>query len=152
MGKGTWLALAGVVAAFALMGVGCGSGGNSTSSVTKVQYVNKVDGLCEEREEERSKNIEAVVNKLKHGEILTNKKQQRMIETIIIPSYGKMIENVKSLEAPEGAEAETEELIKAMEKAQKKVEADPRQAVSSVIMFEEANGLATKFGLKHCVI
>lgn len=152
MSKGAWLVLAAVVAAFALVGVGCGSGGGTTSAVTKAQYVNKVDALCEQREEERAKGFEAVASKLKKGEILTNAKQARMVETIVIPSYEKMIENVKSLEAPEGGEAEIEELVKAMEKAQKKVEADPRQAVSSVIMFEEANGLATKFGLKHCVI
>jgi hypothetical protein len=75
-----------------------------------------------------------------------------LIETIIFPSYAKMIENVESLNPPAGDQAKINELIKAMEKAQKKVEADPRQAVFSVVMFEEANGLAKKYGLTHCII
>ncbi|MGN6217440.1 MAG: hypothetical protein ACTHN7_10880 [Solirubrobacterales bacterium] len=153
MSKGALLALAGTIAAIALVGGGCGGGGgDSTSAVTKVQYVNKVDALCEEREKERSQKFNAVASKLKPGEVLSHAKQARMIETIIFPSYEKMIKNVKSLEAPAGDEAEIEELIKAMEKAQKKLEADPRQAVTSTVMFEEADALARKYGLEHCVI
>jgi hypothetical protein len=149
--KGTVLALAGFIAALAVVLGGCG-GGDSTTTVTKAQFVKKVDALCLEREKERADEVNALVSKLKPNEKLSNARQTKMVETIIFPSYAKMIENVKSLEPPEGDEAEINKIIKAMEKAQKKVEADPRQAVFSVVMFEEANQLATKYGLKHCII
>lgn len=152
MSKGAFLALAGLIAALALVAGGCGSGGSSTTAVTKAQFVKKVDALCEEREKERSAKVSAIISKLKPSEKLSNTQQTKMVETIIFPSYAKMIENVESLEAPAGDQAEINKIIKAMEKAQNKVEADPRQAVFSVVMFEEANGLATKYGLKHCII
>lgn len=144
--------LAGVIAALAVVVGGCGGGGDSTTTLTKAQFVKKVDALCEEREKERTNKVSAIVSTLKPNERLSNTRQTKMVEEIIFPSYDAMIKNVKSLEPPAGDEAKVNEIIKAMEKAQKKVEADPRQAVFSVVMFEEANGLATKYGLKHCVI
>lgn len=144
--------LAGLVAALAAIVGGCGGGSDSTTTVTKAQFVKKVDALCEEREKERTNKVSAIASSLKPNEKLSNDRQTKMVETIIFPSYAKMIENVESVEAPKGDEAEINEIIKSMEKAQKKVEADPRQAVFSVVMFEEANGLATKYGLKHCII
>lgn len=153
MSKGAVFAFVGMVAALALFAAGCGSGGSdSTVAVTKAQFIKKVDALCEEREKERSNKVNAEAATLKPGENLSDARQTRMVETIIFPSYAKMIENVESVEPPKGDEAEINELIKAMEKAQQKVEADPRQAVFSVVMFEEANELATKYGLKHCLI
>ncbi len=144
--------LAGLIAAVAVVAGGCGSGGDSTSSLTKAQFVKKVDALCEEREKERTAKVSAIASSLKPGEKLSNAQQTKMVESIIFPSYAKMIENVESLEPPEGDQAKVNEIVQAMEKAQKKVEADPRQAVFSVVMFEEANGLAKKYGLVHCGI
>lgn len=152
MSKGAVLGLAGLVAVLALIAGGCGSGSDSTTTVTKAQFVKKVDALCEEREKERSDKVNAIASSLKSGEKLSNGQQTKMVETIIFPSYAKMIQNVESIDPPAGDEAKINEIIKAMEKAQNKVEADPRQAVFSVVMFEEANGLATKYGLKHCII
>lgn len=152
MSKGAVLALAGLIAAFALVAGGCGGGGDSTTALTKVQFVKKVDALCEEREKERGAKVNAIISNLKPNERLSTARQTKMVETIIFPSYNAIIEDVKSLEAPAGDQAEINEIIKAMEKAQEKVEADPRQAVFSVVMFEEANKLATKYGLKHCII
>jgi len=150
--KGAVLMLAGLVAVLALIAGGCGGGGSDTTSLTKAQFVKKVDALCEEREKERTNKVSAIASGLKPGQRLSNAQQTKMVETIIFPSYAKMIENVESFEAPTGDEAKVSEIVKAMEKAQNKVEADPRQAVFSVVMFEEANGLATKYGLKHCII
>lgn len=144
--------LAGVIAALAMVAGGCGGGSDSTTALTKAQFVKKVDALCEEREKERTAKVSAIASSLKPGERLSNARQTKMVESIIFPSYAKMIENVESLEAPEGDQAEINEIIKAMEKAQNKVEADPRQAVFSVVMFEEANSLAKKYGLLHCII
>lgn len=152
MSKGAVLGLAGLVALLALVAGGCGSSSDSTTTVTKAQFVKQVDALCEEREKERSNKVAAIASSLKPGEKLSNGQQTKMVETIIFPSYAKMIENVESVEPPAGDEAKINEIIKAMEKAQNKVEADPRQAVFSVVMFEEADGLATKYGLKHCII
>ncbi len=152
MSKGAVVALAGLIAALAVVLGGCGGGGDSTTTVTKAQFVKKVDALCLEREKERADKVNAIASSLKPNEKLSNTRQTKMVETIIFPSYAKMIENVESLEPPAGDEAEITQIVKAMEKAQKKVEADPRQAVFSVVMFEEANQLAAKYGLKHCII
>lgn len=152
MSKGAFVALVGMVAALALIAAGCGSGGDSTTTVTKAQFVKQVNALCLEREKERADAVQSIISGLKPGEELSDARQAKMVTAIIVPSYTKMIANVKSLDAPEGDQAEIEKILKAMEQALKKVEADPRQAVFSVVMFEEANGLATKYGLKSCVI
>jgi hypothetical protein len=150
--KAVVLALVGVIAATALAVAGCGGGGDSTTALTKAQFVKRVDALCEEREKERTDKVNAIAATLKPGQRLSNARQTEMVKTIIFPNYAKMIENVESLEPPKGDEAEIAAIVKAMKKAQKKVEADPRQAVFSVVMFEEADELATKYGLKHCII
>lgn len=152
MSKGAFLALVGTALALVLAAVGCGGGGDSTTTVTKAQFVKQVNALCLEREKERLNAVQSIISGLKPGAQLSDSRQAKMVTTIIVPSYTKMIANVKSLEAPEGDNAEIEKIVKAMEQALKKVEADPRQAVFSVVMFEQANGLATKYGLKSCVI
>jgi ribosome-binding factor A len=151
--KGAFWSLVGVSAVLGLFAMGCGGGSDdSTATFTKAQFVQKGNALCKKREEERAEQVQVEVAKLKPGGEFSDAKQTKMVVTIIEPSYEKIIADVKSLGSPDGQSAEVAKIVKSMEDALKKLEAKPEEAVFNTLMFEEANKLATEYGLSSCVI
>jgi hypothetical protein len=154
VGKGAFWSILGASVALMLV-MGCGSSGDdstATASLTKAQFVQRGNALCKEREDERAQAVQAEIKTLKPGEQFSDAQQTKLVGKIIVPSYEKMITNVKGLGAPKGDEAKVEEILSAMEKALKDLKADPEKAVFSTVMFEDANELTTKYGLTTCVI
>ena len=129
---------------------GCGSGDETTTSLTKPQFVKRANELCKARQEDRNQEIEEVTSTLKPGEGFSDAEQTKLVQTLIIPSYEKTISDLKKLEPPAGDEAEVEKIITSMESTQKKLEADPEEAVFTTVMFEPPNKLVRSYGLSNC--
>lgn len=135
-----------------LVAIGCGGGDDETTTLTKAQFLAKGNALCKEKEQERLDEVNKVIASLKQGEILSDPKQTRMVETIIIPNYEETISGLEALGAPEGDEAKIDKLLAAMNKTTKVLKEDPEEAIFNVLMFEESNKLAKTYGLKSCVV
>jgi hypothetical protein len=135
-----------------LVAIGCGGGDDETTALTKSQFLAKGNALCKEKEQERLNEVNKVISSLKQGEILSDPKQTRMVETIIIPNYEEAVSGLEALGAPEGDEAKVDALIVAMKKTTKVLKEDPEEAIFNVLMFEEPNKLAKTYGLKSCVV
>jgi hypothetical protein len=148
--KAGYLCILGVVTALALFMAGCGDSDETTTALTKAQFVKQGNALCKKREDERNKEIEAVFSKLQPGDELSDPRQAKLIQKLIIPSYEKMIADVKGLGAPEGDEAEVDEIVAAMEKTRDELEADPEEAVFTTVMFNPPNKLVRSYGLRSC--
>lgn len=149
MKKGTILTLVAAVVAL-LAFAGCG-GGDETTSLTKAEFTKQANAGCKEHTKEREELFQAAIKEIDSSEA-TRADQAKLIDEVLIPPFEKDIENLKSLGAPEGDEEQVKEIIQAMEKAVKKVEAKPLVALRSSSQFAEARAAAVKYGLNDCVI
>jgi hypothetical protein len=145
--------MVGISAALVLLVGGCGGGDDSTTaSLTKAQFVQKGNALCKEREQERVEAVQSEIKTLKPGGSFSDAEQTALVVDVMVPNYEKVIANVGSLGAPEGDEAEVEEILAAMEKGLKDLKADPEEAIFTTAMLGDANELAVKYGLSNCVV
>lgn len=121
---------------------GCGSGGDSTSSLTKKQFLAKADKFCEEGEKEQLELASKYLQQHPGAE------EEEMILPAGLPPLQKQTEKIKALPAPEGDEAEVETMIEAFEKGLKETKANPQDLMTSGSNpFTEADKLAEKYGL-----
>lgn len=153
MSKGVLGSILCLLAALLLLFAGCGGGDDeSTSSLTRAQFLKQGNAICKKSEEEKGKALRSLVAKLDPNKPITKERKEQLVLTVILPPYEQMTEDLKGLGAPEGDEEEVEAIIKEMEKAAEKTKADPGVAVTSVREFEDANKMATDYGLTSCIV
>ncbi|MGN6664868.1 MAG: hypothetical protein ACTHK6_11795 [Solirubrobacterales bacterium] len=151
-----FVALLAALAALALVVAGCGSGGSteSTTALSKAEFVKKGNAVCAKGSKEIQEGFEKFGKE--HG--FSKKKQpskaelEEAVETIVIPGVRKQVEGVRNLGTPAEGGAEAEAVLAAAEEALEKGEEDP-----SVFLKEEgagpfakANKLSREFGLTKC--
>jgi hypothetical protein len=136
----------------ALLAVGCGSSGDSTTdstaTLTKAEFVKEGNEVCAAGNKEINAGFEkfAKENNLK-GE--PNEAQfAEAAETILIPSVSGQVEEIKALGAPEGEEEAVEDFLTGAEETLEEVEEDP--TLISGEPFEKTNKEAVALGLKTC--
>lgn len=151
--KGVFGSVACLLAALSLLFAGCGGGDDeTTSSLTRAQFIKQGNAICKKSEEEKGKAIRALISKLDPSKPISQKRKEQLVVTVILPPYEQTTEDLKGLGTPEGDEEEVEDIIKEMEKAAKEAKADPGVAVTSVRQFEKANKMATSYGLTSCIV
>ncbi len=139
----TSVALLSVAALFA---AGCGGDAGSSSdepAPTKAAYITDADAICKAGQSD----FEAIVKDLPND--IEAPESQAAISDEIVPLYRDQIEQLRALTPPEGDEEATARIYDAVEEAVDKVEEDP-SALDEVVTFEEANTLATDYGLEVC--
>ncbi|HEX3293622.1 MAG TPA: hypothetical protein VHR38_07770 [Solirubrobacterales bacterium] len=139
-----------IVVAIAVLIAGCGGGDDTTSSVTKAQFIRQADKICnhaDKRQEVLSKkfSIEAA------GKNATKADQIRILRAVGLQPLKLEGEELGALEAPDGDEEQVEEMVSAFEDAFAEADAEP------LSMLQEPNGpyaqagkLAAAYGLKAC--
>jgi hypothetical protein len=130
---------------------GCG-GGDSSSSLTKAEYVKKVNDICLKESEKRFAKLLAKGDRLEEEargkEVSAQAKEKAILS--LMPSYEKMVDNLRALEAPEGDEEQLEAIWDAMDEGAQNVRESPGTAFVSDVNFRAANKLAKGYGLKEC--
>ena len=150
MKKGAILALIGALAAMVV--VGCGGGGGDTTALSKGEFIKQANAVCKAGENERTEIFAEAQKEIKPGDTFSKKDQAELVRTVAVEPYEKMTKGIEELGAPEGDEKQVEELLEAMKKATQKAEADPAQAIQTIIPFAEANKAADEYGLSDCVV
>ena len=143
--------LLGVLAICAMAVAGCGGGGGTTG-LTKAEFVKQANAACKESEQERTQLFKEAQEQVKPGDNFGQKEKKELVKTVAVDPYLKMTKAIEELGAPEGDEQEIEALIKEMEQAAKSAEANPDQAIKTIIPFAEANKAADEYGLTDCVV
>jgi hypothetical protein len=139
-----------VAAAVAVLAAvsGCGGGSDSTS-VTKASYVKKVNAICKDEEEKRFGELMARGQKIeeeaKGKEISTKVKEEALLS--LIPSYEKMVDHLRALDAPAGDEEKVEAVYDAMDEAAENMRENPGTALVSEAAFAKASKLSKAYGL-----
>lgn len=146
-------ALAGVTA-IAMIVAGCGSNSDdSTSSLTKAEFISQADAICKQGDAKIESGFEAFAkeNGIKENEELSNAQGIEVSETVLIPNIKNQSEELRTLETPSGGEDEISAMLDSLDEGIEEAEADPEALFSSKTdPFGPANKRAKEYGLKVC--
>lgn len=142
------------LAALALVVAGCGGGSDSTestSSLTKAEFLKQGNAICAKGNKEIEEGFEKFGKE--HG--FSKEKEpskaelEKAVETVVIPNVSNEVESIRALGPPD---EEAEAVLDAAESALEKGEEDPKQFLKeeSAGPFANANKLAREYGLTKC--
>ena len=138
----------------ALLASGCGDddeGGFSpvvSEPLQKVEFLRQADEICASTESR----IEAAADDLLTGkEDPPPEEVERIAIDIVVPALEAEVAAIEALGAPEGDEAEVEEILAATEEGIAEVEADPRRLLDGPPdSLRRAANLSREYGSQQC--
>jgi hypothetical protein len=152
MSKGLIATLAGVVA-IAVIAAGCGSSSSdSTSSLTKAEFIKQGDAICEKGNKNDEAEFEAFAkeNNISQSKEPSKAQEEELVKTVILPSISTQAEELGELGAPSGEEDQVNAIVEGVEEAVEKAEEDPSTVLKGNGPFEEVDTLTKEYGLKVC--
>lgn len=149
----TFLSLAIAIAALA---AGCGGGSSSSSSegggsITKEQFIEKANAICEQDRGNLSKEFTAYL-KQHQGKESGEEVLAGMMEALLLPRIEKDLAKLKQLETPPGDKEEIDAFLKAQQKAVNEMANLKRlpEGPAGEKYLEPASRLAKAYGIKVC--
>jgi outer membrane murein-binding lipoprotein Lpp len=146
--------LAGVLA-IGLIVAGCGSSddSDSTSSLTKAQFIKQADAICEEESDaiEAETKAYAEENGIPIDKEPSDEVKEDLVTEVIVPNVEGQAEKIAALGAPSGDEDRVDEIIEGIETAAAETSDDPSAVISGGEgAFADVNQLAEDYGLEVC--
>jgi hypothetical protein len=141
------LALLAGVLALALVAAGCGSSDDSTTaSLTKAEFLKQGNAICDAGNKEINAGFEEALPK---GKQPSEAELSEAMETVLIPSVTKQVEEIRALGAPEGEEEAIEDFLTGAEEELEKGEEDPASLATDA-SFNKTSQEAEAIGLTSC--
>jgi ABC-type lipoprotein release transport system permease subunit len=138
--------LLGSVLAVGLIGAGCGGGdddSDTTTSLTKAEWIAKADGICQQGNQEINQAAQQQFGNQKP----TAASVQQFATGTALPNTQTQVDKIRALGAPSGDEDQVNEILDT-------VQADIDKAKSAGDIedstFADGNALAKQYGLKVC--
>jgi hypothetical protein len=155
--KGILVLLAALVAASALL-AGCGGSDDDASgseaTLTKAQYVQKANAICDKGSKATADGYDAFYNRypVSEGRELTKAQEVELVRVVIIPNVDDQARQLEKLPAPEGDEAEVAAFVDTLNGAVEALESEPLSfyepgAGNPLLPAAEEAGA---YGLTHC--
>lgn len=157
MSKRLIVALFGVLA-IAVVIAGCGSSSNeeSTSSLTKAEFIKQGDAICQKANDQNEGEFEAFAkeNGISESKAPTEAQEEEIATGILLPSISGQLEGIRALGAPEGEEEQVNEILETVEGEVEEAEAEPavlfEEEKGAESPFAEGNKMAREYGFKVC--
>ena len=149
-------ALFAALAVLAMIVAGCGGDSDSTestSSLTKAEFVKQGNAICAKGEKEIEEGFEefAKENNLPENKQPSKAQLTEAVEEVVLPTVDEQVESIRDLGLPSEGGEEADEVLKAAEEAIEKGEEDPASLASEKAdPFAKANKLARDYGLTKC--
>lgn len=161
-----WIGGIAVAVVLLCVGVGCGGGSDETTSdITKAQFVKKADFICADFKKQRLAAAEKEFNpKQRQGSHTVGSKATEELEAELrelaenllhektIPLVRAQLEKLEALGAPAGDEEAVEKMLDNMEKATDEIEDEGFEGVVGGNQFDEFEKEAEKYGLNCKVV
>jgi hypothetical protein len=152
-----WIVGIAVALLLLVVGVGCGGGsGDTTSDITKAQFVKKANAICAEFSKKRAAAAEKEFNsKLADaGKLNSEVKElgEKLLKDSLIPLVKEQQEELESLGAPAGDEEKVEAMMANLGKAIGEMEDAEFQDVVAGDQLDPFEAEAEKYGLKCQII
>lgn len=144
-----FLAVGLVVASVAI--VGCGGGDDdSEETLTKVEFVEQGDAICEKAEKQSETEAEEFAEENGFDlEKATEEELEDAIAEVLVPALNRQAAEIDALGAPEGDEEKVDAIVVALEDGVAEVEDDP-SLVFDGSPLKEASQLAKDYGFEVC--
>jgi hypothetical protein len=161
-----WIGGIAVALLLLVVGVGCGGGGgDTTSDITKAQFVKKADFICADYKSKRLAAAEKEYNpKQRQGSHAVGSKATKELEAELeelaenllqettIPLVRTQHEKLEALGAPAGDEEKVEKMLDNMETATDKIEEEGFRGIIGGNQFDQFEKEAEKYGLTCKVV
>jgi len=161
-----WIGGIAVAVFLLVVGVGCGGGsGDTTSDITKAQFVKKADFICADYKSKRLAAAEKEYNpKQRQGSHSVGSKSTKELEAELeelaekllhettIPLVRTQQEKLEALGAPAGDEEKVEKMLDNMEKATDEIEEEGFRGIIGGNQFDQFEKEAEKYGLSCKVV
>jgi hypothetical protein len=125
--------------------VGCGGGEEAQAALTKAQYRQRANLICNSASQEQFQ---------LGGEYIAahpNAGQADAVEPALLPPLEKQLQKLQALPVPSGYEAQIESFLMALEEGLEAGKADPQSLLSKQSNpFDKANALGAKYQLGDC--
>lgn len=146
-------AIAGLVVVGALLLVASGCGGGDDSTVSKQEYDQQLELVCNQGLKEREAYLEELNRRFEEQGGKVSKAFQVKNLRKYVAIYQGTTEEIADIGLPEEDKKKAEELVETREKAAAQVEADPLGSVESVqVIFKKTNEVAEDLEAKSCAI
>lgn len=152
-----FLALIAAVAAVALVAAGCGSSDDSTTdsttTLTKAEFLKQGNAICAAGNKEIEEGFEefAEEKNLSQNKEPSKAELTEASETILIPAVADQIDELRALGTPEGDEGEVDRLLTNAEEVLEEGEEDPVSLTEAGSGgFTEVNRESREYGLTTC--
>lgn len=151
-----FIALFAALAVLAMIVAGCGGDSDSTestSSLTKAEFLKQGNAICAKGEKEIEEGFEefAKENNLPENKQPSKAQLTEAVEEVVLPAVDEQVESIRDLGLPSEGGEEADEVLKAAEEAIEKGEEDPASlANEKADPFAKANKLARDYGLTKC--
>jgi len=135
--------------------VGCGGGGSSesTSSLTKAEFLKKGNAICSKGSKEINKAYEGFSRKYVAGGKTPSKALlDEAAAEIVLPVREKEVRMLRALSAPSGQEARIDVMLTAWEEGIEKGEQDPNslRKAGPEFAFYKSYSMGIDYGLTKC--
>jgi hypothetical protein len=148
LSKRLFVLLAGALA-IALVAAGCGSSSNdnsTTASLSKAEFLKQGNAICDAGNKEINAGFEETLPK---GKQPSKAELDEAMETVLIPSVTKQVEEIRALGAPEGEEEAVEDFLVGAEEELEKGEEEPA-SLATEASFNKTSQEAKAIGLTSC--
>lgn len=141
-----------VLPAMVLVVSGCGSSGGaeSTTALTKAQFLVKANAICKKAYRE----INQTYGKFSHANenTTTEAKRNQEAERIVPPALNKVVRELRALGAPSGEEERVDKILATWEEGIEEGEKDPiaLRGIEGKFAFEKAYEGLWGYGLTGC--
>jgi hypothetical protein len=161
-----WIGGIAVAVFLLVVGIGCGGGsGDTTSDITKAQFVKKADFICADYKSKRLAAAEKEYNpKQRQGSHSVGSKSTKELEAELeelaedllhektIPLVRTQQEELEALGAPAGDEEKVEKMLDSMEEATDKIDEEGFRGIIGGNQFDQFEKEAEKYGLNCKVV
>jgi hypothetical protein len=113
--------VSGVVVLAAVLG-GCGGGSDTSSDLTKAEFVKQANAICTERQKEWQASIADYKKKVKEENVSEGSAaQEELVEELVqdsmVPAFSDQLRALEELGAPEAIEDQVDKMLKSLSKA-----------------------------------
>jgi len=137
---------AAVVAALVIL-AGCGSSDDSTSALTKEQYLNQGNAICTKWQKSRESALSKAQEEV--APPVTQDKINRIIVKVL-EIYEGTVDELSELQPPEKDQETVDSIIASMEESAARAKAHPPTLTQGNLPFKPANEEAEAYGLTAC--
>jgi hypothetical protein len=152
LNKPLLVALAALIALAAVV-VGCGgSDSDTSSSLSKAQFIKQADAICEKSNDKVGSEFESYAKEQGWDENKepSKKQQEEAITDVVAPSVQTQVDEIKDLGTPAGDEDQVEAMLTAVEEGVETLEEDPSQLTEGKNPLAKGSKLARDYGLEKC--